>query len=125
MNTKKVERFEDLIARQKSRELTKKVCQFTERGNFAGDFGLKSQIQMASVSVISNIAKGFERFRPNKFHQFLLIAKGSCAEVRSQLYVAFDAGYLQENDFNELKSTTKELSKIINGLRSYIEQQKK
>src|SRR5215203_1399366 len=124
MDKKKVERFEDLISWQKSRELTRKIYQLTEEEKFAKDFGLKNQIQRASVSVMSNIAEGFERFRPNEFHQFLSIAKGSCAEVRSQLYVAFDIGYLQENDFNELKKTTEELSKVINGLRSYIEQKK-
>lgn len=125
MSEKKVERFENLIAWQKSRELTKKVYKVTEQEKFAGDFGLKNQIQRASVSVMSNIAEGFERFRPNEFHQFLSIAKGSCAEVRSQLYVAFDIGYLQETDFFELKSTAEEVAKIINGLRSYIEKQKR
>jgi len=125
MSDKKVERFEDLIAWQKSRELTKKIYQITGQEQFAKDFGLKNQIQRASVSIMSNIAEGFDRFRPNEFHQFLSIAKGSCAEVRSQLYVAFDIGYLQENDFNELKSVAEEVSKIINGLRSYIERQKK
>lgn len=125
MSEKKVERFEDLIAWQKSRELTKKIYQITEQEQSAKDFGLKNQIQRASVSVMSNIAEGFDRFRPNEFHQYLSIAKGSCAEVRSQLYVAFDIGYLQENDFDELISIAEEVSKIINGLRSYIERQKK
>lgn len=124
MNKQKVERFEDLIAWQKSRELTTKIYRLTEKEKFGKDFGLKGQIQRACVSVMSNIAEGFERFRPNEFYQFLSIAKGSCAEVRSQLYVAFAIGYLQEKDFCELKTTTEELSKIINGLRSYIEKQK-
>ena len=124
MSEKKVERFEDLIAWQKSRELTRKIYQTTEQEKFAKDYGLKNQIQRASVSVMSNIAEGFDRFRPNEFHQFLSIAKGSCAEVRSQLYIAFDIGYLQENEFYELKSKAEEVSKIINGLRSYIERQK-
>ena len=124
MSEKKVERFEDLIAWQKSRELTKKIYKITEQERFSKDFGLKNQIQRASVSVMSNIAEGFDRFRPNEFHQFLSIAKGSCAEVRSQLYIAFDIGYLKENEFYELKSKAEEVSKIINGLRSYIERQK-
>lgn len=125
MGDNNVKRFEDLIAWQKSRELTKKIYKITEQEKFAKDFGLKNQIQRASVSVMSNIAEGFERYRPNEFHQFLSIAKGSCAEVRSQLYVAFDIGYLQEDEFYSLKAATEELSKIINGLRSYIETQKK
>lgn len=124
MSEKKVERFEDLIAWQKSRELTKKIYKITEDVSFTKDFGLKSQIQRASVSIMSNIAEGFDRFRPTEFHQFLSIAKGSCAEVRSQLYVAYDIGYIREKDFQILKSATEELSKIISGLRSYIEKQK-
>lgn len=124
MKKNKIERFEDFIAWQRARELTRKIYQVTEQEKFAKDFGLKNQIQRASVSVMSNIAEGFERFRPNEFHQFLSVAKGSCAEVRSQLYIALDSGYLTENTFTELKATTEELSKIINGLRSYIERQK-
>src|SRR5690349_18524090 len=114
MSKNKIERFEDLIVWQKARELTRRIYQLTEQEKFAKDFGLKSQIQRASVSVMSNIAEGFERFRPNEFHQFLSIAKGSCAEIRSQLYVAFDIGYLNENAFRDLIATTEELSKIIN-----------
>jgi four helix bundle protein len=113
-----------LIAWQKSLELTKKIYNVTEQAQFNKDFGLRNQIQRASVSIMSNTAEGFDRFRSTEFHQFLSIAKGSCAEVRSQLYVAYDIGYIQENDFQILKSATEELSKIIGGLRSHIEKQK-
>lgn len=88
----KIERFEELIAWQKARELTKAVYRITKQGAFAKDFGLSSQIQRAAVSVMSNIAEGFERHRRTEFHQFLSTAKASCAEVRSQLYVAYDIG---------------------------------
>jgi four helix bundle protein len=83
-----VQRFEDLIAWQKARELTKQVYSHTENGPFSKDFGLRDQIRRASVSIMSNIAEGFERGGPSEFHQYLVIAKASSAEVRSQLYVA-------------------------------------
>ena len=86
----KIERFEDLIAWQKARELTAHIYQITSFGEFARDFGLRDQIRRASVSIMSNIAEGFERFNPNEFHPFLSISKASCGEVRSQLYVATD-----------------------------------
>ena len=92
---KKVERFEDLIAWQKARELTKEIYKVTKSGEFAKDFGLRDQIRRASVSIMSNLAEGFERGRTTEFHQYISTAKGSCAEVRSQLYVAWDASYLE------------------------------
>ena len=92
----KIRSFQDLIAWQKARILTAKIYRITSEGAFARDFGLKDQIRRAAVSVMSNIAEGFERGRPTEFHQFLSIAKGSCAELRSQLYVAVDAGYLNK-----------------------------
>jgi len=121
---KKVTKFEDLIAWQKARELTKEVYNITSRGKFEKDFGLKSQIQRASVSIMSNIAEGFDRAGRAEFHQHLVIAKGSCAEVRSQLYVAFDAGYLSNHQFAKLRELTFEVSQIIGGLRSAVKKQK-
>ncbi|MEH1825548.1 MAG: four helix bundle protein [Nostoc sp.] len=78
----KVERFEDLIAWQKARILTTDIYQVSQQGAFARDFGLSGQIQRAAVSILSNIAEGFERSYLEKFHQFLSIAKSSCAELR-------------------------------------------
>ena len=118
MNASRVEKFEDLIAWQKAGVLTAEIYQITNCGEFARDFGLRDQIRRASVSVMSNIAEGFERFNPKEFHYFLSIAKSSCGEVRSQLYVAFDANYLPAEKFNALKNKCVELSKITNGLRS-------
>lgn len=125
MNGTKVNRFEDLIAWQKARELTAKIYQTTSEGNFAGDFGLRNQIRRASVSMMSNIAEGFERYNPNEFHHFLSISKASCGEVRSQLYVAFDVNYITKECFAELKANCEELSKIIGGLRASVEKQKR
>jgi len=121
----KVERFEDLIAWQKARELTTKIYQITNLGEFARDFGLRDQIRRASVSTMSNIAEGFERYNPNEFHHFLSISKASCGEVRSQIYVAFDINYITKEQFVELKAKCEELSRIIGGLRSSVDKQRR
>ncbi len=120
----KIERFEDLIAWQKARELTQAIYQATREDAFAKDFGLRNQIQRATVSIMSNIAEGFERNRPNEFHQFLSISKGSCGEVQSQLYVAFDVGYITDPKFSKLMTQAKEVGRILNGLRIAVEKQK-
>src|SRR5579871_4774688 len=116
----KVQRFEDLIAWSKARELTAEIYRVTNTGLFARDFGLKDQIRRAAVSIMSNIAEGFERNRPNEFHQFLSVAKGSCGEVRSQLYVAFDAQYVSEESFRRLLAQAEEVGRVIGGLRSAV-----
>src|SRR5579862_7957610 len=95
----KIERFEDIIAWQKARELTKDIYSATKVGAFARDFGLRDQVQRAAVSTMSNIAEGFERGGDNEFIQFLSHSKGSCGEVRSQLYVALDQAYISGQSF--------------------------
>lgn len=120
----KANRFEELVAWQKARALTKSVYEVTKRGEFAKDFGLTNQIQRAAVSVMSNIAEGFERGRRTEFHQFLSIAKSSCGEVRSQLYVAFDVGYLQKPTFNALLTQAEEVSRVVGGLKTAVQKQK-
>lgn len=121
----RLERFEDLIAWQKARKLTRMIYQVSRQGVFAKDFGLGSQIQRASVSSAANIAEGFERAGHGEFEQFLSIAKASCAEVRSHLYIAFDVGYLEESLFRQLLAQAEEVGKIIGGLRASIEEQKR
>jgi four helix bundle protein len=81
------------------------------------DFGLKDQIRRAAVSVMSNIAEGYEKGSPAELSHALNIAKGSCGEVRSQLYVALDAGYLTPIQFEELRALSEETSRIVAGLR--------
>jgi len=120
----RIERFEDLIAWQKARELARGIYQLTRQGNFAKDFGLSGQIQRAAVSIMSNVAEGFERGSRGEFHQFLSVAKASCAEVRSQLYVAFDVGYLDRARFEDLLAQAEELARIIGGLRVSVEKQR-
>ena len=120
----KIKRFEDLIAWQKARELTLKIYQISRNGQFGKDYRLSSQIQAATVSIMSNIAEGFERGGLGEFHQFLSTAKASCAELRSQLYVAFDVGYIGLREFEELRSNAEEVGRIIGGLRVSIAKQR-
>ena len=116
----KIERFEDLIAWQKVRLLCKVIYKATRHGSFSKDFGLSNQIQRAAVSILSNIAEGFERGGRGEFHQFLSTAKASCAEVRSQLYVALDIGYLNQSDFERLLAQAEEVARIVGGLRAAV-----
>ena len=121
----RVERFEDLVAWQKAREAVKQIYRVSSTGEFARDYGLRDQMRRAAVSVLSNIAEGFERGSRAEFHQFLVIAKGSCAEVRAQLYVAKDVGYLPDGTFETLQTQLDELSRIIGGLRVAVAKQRK
>ena len=119
----RVQRFEDVIAWQKARALTQKVYEATQHGAFARDYGLTSQMQRASVSIMSNIAEGFERGKPREYLHFLSIAKASCAEVRSHLYVALDTGHIDQPTFVHLSDSANEIGRIIGGLRMAIERQ--
>lgn len=119
-----VARFEDLIAWQKARAFNRSIYNVTRDGAFSRDFGLRDQIRRAAVSVMSNIAEGFDRGGKREFHQFLVIARASCAEVRSQLYVALDAGYLSRNQFETLHRQAEEVGRIVNGLRQAVAKQK-
>lgn len=116
-----IERFEDLIAWQKARELVREVYAASRRGTFARDFALRDQIQRASVSVMSNLAEGFERGKRTEFHQFACTAKASCGEVRSHLYVALDAGHITRSLFDELYVMAEEVGRIVDGLRLSLE----
>jgi four helix bundle protein len=120
----KIGRFEDFIAWQKARRLTSDIYGVTSQGGFERDFGLKDQIRRAAVSSMSNLAEGFERGRPTEFHQFLSIAKSSCAEMRSQLYVALDAGYLDQSVFDTLMAKATEVGQILGGLRLSVERRR-
>ena len=115
-----IESFTDLIAWQKARDLTKNIYSITSRKGFQSDFALRDQMRRASVSIMSNIAEGFERASRREFHRFLVIAKGSCAEVHSQLYVAFDADYIEQETFERSLEMTKEVSRIVGGLRKSV-----
>src|SRR4026208_776721 len=122
--SKKIDRFEDFVAWQKARKLTSDIYEVTGQGKFARDFGLKDQIRRAAVSSMSNLAEGFERGRATEFHQFLSVAKGSCAELRTQLYVALDVGYLSRSAFETLMTQATEVGQILGGLRLSVERRR-
>ena len=119
-----VDRFEELIAWQKARALSRLVYGMTKQGDLARDFRLAGQLQGAAVSVMSNIAEGYERSGDGEFHQFLKIAKGSCGEVRSLLYVALDAEYIDEATFDALLPRAEEVSRIVGGLLTAVERRR-
>jgi four helix bundle protein len=117
----KVERFEDLRIWQASREIVSTVYRITAVGAFSRDFSLRDQIRRAAVSVPSNIAEGFSRHSNKEFIQYLFIAKGSAAEVQSQLYVALDQEYILQEQFDEiyrqLETVAKQISRFITYLK--------
>jgi four helix bundle protein len=120
----KILRFEDLIAWQKARKLTAEIYRVTGEGKFGRDFGLRDQMRRAAVSIMSNLAEGFERGRASEFHQFCSVAKASCAEVRSQLYIAFDVGHLTQSVFENLLAQAQEVGQVIGGLRASVERRR-
>ncbi|HEX2032788.1 MAG TPA: four helix bundle protein [Chloroflexota bacterium] len=113
-------RFEDLVAWQKARELTREIYLVTSSPEFRRDRSLRDQIRRASVSVVSNIAEGFERGGDREFVQFLAQARGSVGELRTQLYVALDAHFVDEHQFNRLQALALEAGRLIGGLMRYL-----
>jgi four helix bundle protein len=108
-----IEKFEDIIAWQKSKELT--LCIYSIFRN-SQDFGFKDQIQRVCISIMNNIAEGFDRRGDEEFKHFLCIAKGSCSEVRSMLYLVRELKYINENNYLVLINTSFKISKLLNGL---------
>ncbi|HXY34667.1 MAG TPA: four helix bundle protein [Planctomycetaceae bacterium] len=120
----KIERFEDIEAWKEARALTNQIYSVSVAGNLARDFELRDQLRRAAVSVMSNIAEGFERGGDKEFLQFLSLAKASCAEVRSHLYVALDQAYLTRCQFDELKLQTERVGKMLAGFMGYLRNSK-
>ncbi len=116
----KIERFEDIKAWRMAKDLVVTVYQITGKGKFVHDFGLRDQIRRAAISAMSNIAEGFERGSKAEFCRFLRIAKGSCGEVRSQLYVAQELEYVDRQEFISSKTQAEELSRALSGFISYL-----
>ena len=117
-----IERFEDLEAWKRARSLTKLIYKISSEGDFSRDFALRDQIRRAAISIVSNIAEGFERDGDREFVQYLFVAKGSCGEVRAQLYLSLDCGYIGSEDFQQLSTRAVELNRIISGLIKYLKQ---
>jgi four helix bundle protein len=117
----KVSKFEELRAWQRAHELAVFIYRLTKNESFARDFSPKDQIQRSAISVMSNIAEGFERYSRSEFRQFLSIARGSVGEVRSQLHLAKSLGYLTEQEFEQAYSLCREVGNLIGGLRKSLE----
>ena len=113
----KIERFEDIESWKESRGLVKGIY-----ARFANvkDFGFRDQIQRAAISVMSNIAEGFDRGTNKEFIQFLVIARGSVSEVKSLLYAAIDIGYIDEDDFSNISDQCLKLTNLLNGFIRYL-----
>jgi four helix bundle protein len=116
----KIERFEDIDAWKKARELTKIIYDVTGQGKIAADFPLRDQLRRAAVSIMANIAEGFEREGNKEFRQFLAVAKGSVGEVKSLLYVALDAGLTSTEQFLRLTALAEEVSRLLAGFLRYL-----
>ncbi len=117
------QRFEEIDSWKESRVLAAEIYRVTNEGAFARDYGLKDQIRRASVSVLSNIAEGFEKDSPREFIRYLHIAKGSAGEVRAQLYVALDVGLLPDFEFDPLYQRVCSVSRLLKGLIRYLQSQ--
>ena len=113
-------KLEDIHAWQKARQITRMIYQLTNNGMFAKDFGLRNQIQRASVSIMANIAEGFGRRSDKEFANFLNMAHGSAAETQSHLYVALDLGYVEQESFDQLYALLDEVSRMILGLAQHL-----
>ncbi|MFA7298429.1 MAG: four helix bundle protein [Candidatus Absconditabacterales bacterium] len=121
----KFTQFEDMEIWKDAIQLSTLIYQITNHSEFKKDFGLRDQIRRAANSVSSNIVEGFERQNNNEFIRFLKIAKGSCGEVRNQIYIALNVGYLEQSNFETSKNTSLILSKKISGFIKYLENNRK
>ncbi len=115
-------RFEDLEVWIAAKDASVMIYRITESESLRKDFGLKDQIRRASISVISNIAEGFERNGNKEFIQFLSIAKGSAGEVRAQLYIIKELNFINEEEFVLLYEKVTQVSKMLSGFINYLKQ---
>lgn len=118
-----IRRFEEIEAWQTARGLTRQVYVLSNQGDFARDFGLRDQVRRAAVSIMSNIAEGFESHSRAQFIRFLGYAKASAGEVRAQLYVALDVGYLDRTQFGGLFDLSEKCSRQLSRFIAYLESQ--
>ena len=116
----RINRFEDIAAWQLARELTQKIYALTKKAEFDKDFGLKAQIQNAAGSSMHNIAEGFDSETNPEFIRFLRYAKRSCTEVQSELYVALDQQYINNDEFQDLYDHAGRTRATIRGFIKYL-----
>ncbi|MEM7333101.1 MAG: four helix bundle protein, partial [Chloroflexota bacterium] len=109
--------FEEIRAWQQARILTKEIYSLSDGENFNKDFGLRDQIRRASVSIMANIAEGFDCDSQKEFARFLEIARRSAVEVQSLLYVALDVGYIEQKTFNKYYENARSTKALIGGFR--------
>ncbi|MCO6449750.1 MAG: four helix bundle protein [Caldilineales bacterium] len=117
----KITRFEDIEAWQTARALTRQIYEVSNQGAFARDYGLRDQMRRAAVSILSNIAEGFESRTQPQFISYLGMAKASAGELRAQLYVAQDVGYLDASTFDLLYDQTDKCSRQLSRFITYLE----
>lgn len=117
----KIERFEDIISWQEARKLNNILGDLIDNGRFKHNYRLINQIEGSAGSIMDNISEGFERSGNREFVQFLYIAKGSCGELRSQLYRALDRNYINQQEFDIFSSHAKRVSSLIHKLITYLE----
>jgi four helix bundle protein len=115
-----IKRFEDILAWQRARVLALKIHELATSGTFERDFKLRDQINGSSGSIMDNISEGFERDGRKEFILFLSYSKGSCGEVKSQLYRALDRKHINHDQFEELYNETEAIGKMIGGLMRYL-----
>src|SRR4030042_2319055 len=116
----KIERFEDIEAWKEARNLVNMIYDISNEGLFSKDFSLRNQVRGGSVSVMSNIAEGFDRGTNREFIQFLIVARASTSEVKSQLYVALDRSYIHQNNFDKAYQQATKVISLIDGFIRYL-----
>jgi four helix bundle protein len=116
----KIKSFEELLVWQDARKLTADIYKITRNFPTIENYGLSQQIRRAAVSVMSNIAEGFERSTDKDYANFLSMARGSVAEIQNDLYIALDLKYIDKVDFNNLYSFTKKILKQLSGFIHYL-----
>jgi len=115
--------FEEFEVWKTGREIARRIYRLTRQEGLAGDFALTDQIRRAGISIMSNVAEGYESQTKKTFIRHLAIAKGSAGEVRSQLYVALDQNYITQSEFSELTELSKKVSRPLSTLIRYLSTQ--
>lgn len=115
-----IRRFEDLEIWQRARRLVNEIYDVSESGSFGHDFELRRQMTRAAISIVSNVAEGFDRFSHAEFRYFLSVSKGSCAELRAQLYLALDRDYIDQSEFHSLQAQVETIGKQISSLMNHL-----